>query len=333
MLQALMHRIQLERGLPEPPNPCEYFVSSIQTTSPVPELTYYRQDMIGGTSTGGIIAVLLGRLRLSVEICLQLYASLSEEVFRNERWGWGIFQARFDHKILETFIIELLEKITVDSPTRSIGMSVDIYGEAVAPLEAKKIMMYDSSPQACKVFVTATSLRDAQKGQPHLFRTYRGRGGRTNKDCRIWEAIRATSAAPTFFDPIQIHDEIFVDGGFGSNNPVNFVYEEAREMWPDREVGCIISLGTGMPRVLSLHNPTLFDTRFPKNWVRVLERTATECDTAHQDMLRKKELRGKYFRFNVQQGLQGVSLMEWQKLGETASLTEAYVTHTLSIWN
>jgi len=288
--------------------------------------------MIGGTSTGGIIAVLLGRLRLSVDKCLEIYASLSKEVFGKERWGWGMFQARFDHKILERVIIEQLENLTVTSPTQAvntIGVNVDIGVEAVAgptaPLEAKKIMMYDNNPKACKAFVTATSGRDAQKGKPYLFRTYRGRGGVTNKDCMIWEAIRATSAAPTFFDPIQIQDEMFVDGGFGCNNPVNFVYDEAREMWPDREIGCIISLGTGMPRVLSLQNPTLFDTRFPKNWVQVLERTATECDTAHQDMLRKKELRGKYFRFNVQQGLQGVSLMEWQKLGETASLTEAYL--------
>jgi patatin-like phospholipase/acyl hydrolase len=43
--------------------PCEYF------------------DMIAGTSTGGLIAILLGRLGLSVEECIQEYESLAIKVF------------------------------------------------------------------------------------------------------------------------------------------------------------------------------------------------------------------------------------------------------------
>ncbi|KIM34548.1 hypothetical protein M408DRAFT_60069 [Serendipita vermifera MAFF 305830] len=183
--------------------------------------------------------------------------------------------------------------------------------------------MLDNHPKACKAFVTATLGRDAQKGNPHLFRTY-GVRDTTTTDCKIWEAVRATSAAPTFFDAITIGTEDYVDGGFGCNNPVGWVYQEAKAIWPGREIGCIISLGTGMPKVLSLENLTLKYSRWPKEWFQVLERTATECDTAHQDMVRMKELKGKYFRFNVQQGLQNVSLMEWEKLGETASITEAY---------
>jgi hypothetical protein len=35
------------------------------------------------------------------------------------------------------------------------------------------------------------------------------------KYCKIWVAARATSAASTFFDPIEIgpHKEVYVDGG------------------------------------------------------------------------------------------------------------------------
>ena len=38
----------------------------------------------------------------------------------------------------------------------------------------------------------------------------------------IWEACRATSAATSFFDPIEIGPfrEKFVDGAFGRNNPI-----------------------------------------------------------------------------------------------------------------
>jgi hypothetical protein len=117
----------------------------------------------------------------------------------------------------------------------------------------------------------------------------------------------------------------YVDGGFGCNNPSRQVYEEAKEIWPDREIGCLISLGTGMPRVLALDNPTLLDRIWPKDWVEVLVRVATECDNAHQEMAAMRSMRGKYFRFNVQQGMQRISLEEWNKLGEVGTHTDQWV--------
>jgi len=46
-----------------PPKPCEFF------------------DMIGGTSTGGLIAIMLGRLHMTVDEAIEAYLSLSKEVF------------------------------------------------------------------------------------------------------------------------------------------------------------------------------------------------------------------------------------------------------------
>ncbi|KAF2400579.1 hypothetical protein EJ06DRAFT_476365, partial [Trichodelitschia bisporula] len=43
------------------PKPCDYF------------------DLIGGTSTGGIIAVLLGRLQLDVRKCIKIYTKLADQ--------------------------------------------------------------------------------------------------------------------------------------------------------------------------------------------------------------------------------------------------------------
>ncbi|KIM34549.1 hypothetical protein M408DRAFT_97972, partial [Serendipita vermifera MAFF 305830] len=303
MLHALMHRIQRNKGLKNPTLPCEYF------------------DLIGGTSTGGIVAILLGRLRLSVEQCLDIYAELSQEVFREQRWGWGLWQSRFDHRILEKFILRELAKLpSIITSTRTTNPDEQtvVTEEPVAVVTPESMMMLDDHPKPCRAFVTTTPVRNAHKGVPHLFRTYRTRETYEATDCRIWEAIRATSAAPTFFDAITIGGEDYVNGGLGCNSPVRWVYQEAKDIWRGREIGCIISLGTGMPRVLTLQDPTFMGLRW--DWIQMLERTATECDTAHQGMVRMEGLRGKYFRFNVQQGLQNVSLMEWEKLGETASL-------------
>lgn len=58
-----MLNIQKHYRLPTIPKPCEIF------------------DMIGGTSTGGLIAIMLGRLQMSVEQVLDEYTDLSKDVF------------------------------------------------------------------------------------------------------------------------------------------------------------------------------------------------------------------------------------------------------------
>lgn len=333
ILQVIMHKIKWDKQLDETPLPCDYF------------------DLIGGTSTGGIISILLGRLRLSVEDCLDIYASLSRKVFKNERFGKGFFQSKFDHTILEEVIKIELKKIKKRTRRHETGQDVPLGGGdsdgeepsgvptdsashiRVRPRrpgspdiqEGIEARMLDTYDRACKAFVSATPGIDVQRDQPKLFRTYQSRETNAVPDCKIWEAIRATSAAPTFFDSITINDLTYVDGGFGCNNPCIEVYEEARKIWPNREIGVILSLGTGMPKVLSIDNPSYFDQWWPRPWVQVLERIATQCDATHQEMYRKRELRGKYFRFNVQQGLQSVSLAEWDKLGEVGTHTEQYM--------
>ncbi|KAJ5662450.1 tetratricopeptide repeat domain protein [Penicillium maclennaniae] len=63
ILQQLMATVDPE----SPPKPCDYF------------------DMIGGTSTGGLIAIMLGRLQMTVNECIDAYTSLSNKVFEKKR--------------------------------------------------------------------------------------------------------------------------------------------------------------------------------------------------------------------------------------------------------
>jgi len=78
-----------------PPKPCDYF------------------DMIGGTSTGGLIAVMLGRLQMTVEECIKAYTSLSDKVFEKKGHRVNIkgkLQGRFDAGELERAVKEILRK-------------------------------------------------------------------------------------------------------------------------------------------------------------------------------------------------------------------------------
>lgn len=77
LLQELMHRTYVEihgkapkRG--EIPKPCDHF------------------DLIAGTGTGGLIAIMLGRLRLDLETCKDVYVRMTKRVFETDKTIAGI---------------------------------------------------------------------------------------------------------------------------------------------------------------------------------------------------------------------------------------------------
>jgi patatin-like phospholipase/acyl hydrolase len=72
-------------------------------------------------------------------------------------------------------------------------------------------------------FVTATRQFGADSREPVLFRSYRNPLDKNEfPDIKIWEAARATSAAPTVFDPITVDNTTFLDGGIHANNPIGW---------------------------------------------------------------------------------------------------------------
>lgn len=77
IVQELMHRtfVETEGRAPrrhEIPKPCQHF------------------DLIVGTGTGGLIALMLGRLRLDLETCKELYVRLTRMVFETDKTIAGI---------------------------------------------------------------------------------------------------------------------------------------------------------------------------------------------------------------------------------------------------
>jgi len=61
----------------------------------------------------------------------------------------------------------------------------------------------------------------------------------------VWEAIRASSAAPGYYEECQLGDWVHQDGGLLTNNPAAIAIHECRLLWPDSPLQCIISIGTG----------------------------------------------------------------------------------------
>jgi predicted acylesterase/phospholipase RssA len=141
--------------------------------------------------------------------------------------------------------------------------------------------------------------------------------------CTVWEAARATSAAATFFDPMIIGRQAYVDGATGLNNPVEAVLEEARSIWADAlpRIQAIVSIGTGVPE------PRDFGDDL-KTIVQTLKTIATDTEQTHLRFLASHVdigLAGRYFRFNVSKGMGEVRLDDHSKVPTIEVATEAYL--------
>jgi len=175
--------------------------------------------------------------------------------------------------------------------------------------------------QLCRSYVCVEHERQKASSVPHL------QGPEyQSPNCMIWEAARATSATPTFFERLVINEEPFIDGGMGGNNPIHHVFQEAQLMFPDRHIACIVSIGTGQAETISIPKPDWTQRAIPLDVVDAMRKIATDCEASAQDAAQRFEhTPGIYFRFNVDQGLQDVGLEQWDKLDEVRAHTGQYI--------
>lgn len=144
-------------------------------------------------------------------------------------------------------------------------------------------------------------------------------------DCPIWQACRATSAAPTIFPPMQIGNPpvAYVDGGLGNNNPIRLLMEEKYHIWQGRDIGCIVSIGTGalVSKDVGRTIGPLFDK--VKEMATDTENVAREFqnEMKHRHGIEQKV----YFRFNVQHGLEQVGLENWEEMKRIKVATQHYL--------
>ncbi|KDQ16906.1 hypothetical protein BOTBODRAFT_219380 [Botryobasidium botryosum FD-172 SS1] len=246
--------------------PCDYF------------------DMIAGTSTGGLIAIMLGRLQMTVDECIKSYNELAKVVFTSENHEGTI--ARYDGKVLA----DCIKKIVNQRTQNSDATMLDEQGK-------------------CKVFVVAVRSESVNNEAPVHIRTFTNKKMPThysNTNWKIWQAGRATSAAPTYFDQMVVDGYNYTDGGLGANNPILELLAEVSSVYgPLRPIGCLLSIGTGIAPNVSLGDPTDGPIRGILHIGQAVAALATNCertrDTFESASLPYLPKQGeeKYWRFNV----------------------------------
>lgn len=196
-------------------------------------------DLVGGTSTGSIIATAIALGRPMGEI-REDYLSRGAKIFRptwDIRRKFGV-SARYDAKLLEAEIEKDVGTRTLDSPDLKTRLAV----------VAKR--MDTGAPWILSNIPTAPYFNDPQDG------SYLG-----NRHYRLSKIILASAAAPSLFDPLLMQvapDQpraLFVDGAITPwNDPSIPVLMLARMRaygleWPTGPSALkLVSVGTGTNR-------------------------------------------------------------------------------------
>ncbi|KAF7853605.1 uncharacterized protein EAF02_011910 [Botrytis sinoallii] len=195
-----------------------------------------------GTSTGGLSAIMLSRLRMNSDDCIQEYENLGEKIFGQPRKlsmrgpiPWN--REKYDHRKLEESIKDVLKRR--DWKEDQIADSI-----------------YPSNKDRCRTIVLAVRENNSANA-PYLFRTYEHVKSEFNYSeelnpgpplhIPICQVTRATTAAPTYFKPFQLLNDRFVDGGFGYNNPTSRTFAEVEQVHGKGAVALTLSIGTGRP--------------------------------------------------------------------------------------
>lgn len=202
-------------------------------------------DHIVGTSTGGLIAVMLVKLNMPVSACIQTYKELLPRIFGRRQFGscfGGLGVPRYSEKTLQKCLQGVFgrygkkEAGTINFMEESnIGGTKTTCSVVCRELHPSGGRMHHPA-FICSHYCRSTS-DSAGKYTPY----------------ELWKACRATTAAPTFFAPMEIHGRLLVDGAFGNtNNPTrkaHFHFLSNIPGYKDRPV-IWLNVGTGSPRPL-----------------------------------------------------------------------------------
>ncbi|EGC39084.1 hypothetical protein DICPUDRAFT_148208 [Dictyostelium purpureum] len=253
-----------------------------------------KSSLIGGTSTGSIIA--LGRSKgLPYSEILDIYKNFGKVIFKAPVMNFFVAStlANSDKKKEE------LQKVFGNTQLGDFCQHKKVF------VVVSKVKSHTGSP-----LTTSQQQQQQQQTQDFKQKTISNYSKKW-ETVQVADALNASSAAPIFFKPVEILGEKYVDGGINyQNNPVLIAHKECQKLFGDKHDYVFISLGTGYydsssaPTVNSTNRLVSQAQETFKNAVNLVKNAALsigDSETAHQIMLKQLSVnRGiSYYRFNV----------------------------------
>ncbi len=218
-------------------------------------------DLVAGSSTGGLLTALIlspdnsKKAKFSVEAALDLYAKKGDSIFNVSFWDQMINPfGLFNEKISQNNLEKQLREVFGNQELKNL-------------IKPCLITSYDIYSRKAKFFCS----HEAHSALENFY---------------VKDVCRATSAAPTYFEPAKIkslygQEFVLIDGGVYANNPALCAYAEARKIafskvlldeskidYPDINDMIIISVGTG--EVLKPYSYEKFENAGKIKWISPL---------------------------------------------------------------
>ncbi len=241
-------------------------------------------DVICGTSSGGIIAGLFAIEKLDVKNSIKMYENLILKVFAKITWSTlnlVVKQAQYSSEGFENILQGILgDKRMIDS--------------ADSP-EAPKLLMcstvLNKVPLSLWVWRNYNIVCDKNNSKDTNENLELGGADGTFR-ARVHECMRATTAAPSYFEPLKYGESLLCDGGLLVNNPAALALKEAKKLYPGVPIEALVSVGTG--------NLEHTGERLQMGWNTIFNQLLHSItDTQEVNAILESVLpKGKYFRFN-----------------------------------
>ncbi len=197
-------------------------------------------DLLSGTSTGGILALGLSKddgnrkPQYTAAELAEIYEKRGSEIFSRSLWKGvsslgGLADELYSHKGLEKILDEY----------------------------------FSDDPLSSSLTRTVLPCYDIQNREPVFLKSWK----EEHRAVQMRHAARATSAAPTYFEPALVPigsaTKALIDGGVFINSPVVSAFVEAKRIFPedDEKEFFVLALGTG-----ELIRPISYDEA--KDWGR-----------------------------------------------------------------
>ncbi|KAL2693380.1 acyl transferase/acyl hydrolase/lysophospholipase [Phyllosticta citricarpa] len=323
-------------------------------------------DYCVGTSTGGLGAIMLGRMEMDVETALKQYDVVGNQVFGHPRLAPKIVSA--SSLVQPKYASWRMEKALQDVTKAALHDEMQQWGTS------EKTIPFQSDAERSRTMVVARGKNLARKTgvtwRPYLFRTFDHlppapfvSPARNNQHLNpghahrmpIWQVARATSAAPTYFEPLKAEGFMFKDGGLGTNNPASVALQEVTQLHEQKPL-LLLSIGTGRATVNDDDDDNTSDTAtvpggpkipsflepFFENLavIKYMQNLVTETEQVHEHMQNRFEdeaaafphaIPTVYHRLNVSSGIgRVIPLDSWRPASSGAQTKAAMLAATMA---
>jgi uncharacterized protein len=189
-------------------------------------------DLVAGTSTGGLVVLGLTKPASADPTAPAYKAAELVDLYLDH--GGEIFRSSLAHRLA------------------TAGGLLGVRYPA-GPIEAVLEDRFGDTKLSEALTEVVVPSYDLSQPAPFFFKRRYGRDD-PSLDVRMAAAARATSAAPTYFDPAPLapfageeRPHALVDGGVFANNPAVSAYAEALDLWRGDVEIQVVSIGTGQP--------------------------------------------------------------------------------------